>query len=299
MNRAKINNENQIFSTIDLPFKNCSYLFKKNFSAYKNTLHAMHNNMPVLAFAIEETKKKSDVYISLSKDILCNHYKNYKMTNSSKSSDNTHLTYHGNSINKKNQKLKGELHIKLDNKVVLKDQFNKLEAPISSSDDIGKYPLSLCRIELSDNLNKLKTNNQLNYFDLDHSDLFFNTLDIFVAKKGFFQNMITIPYSCSNFVASYFTNVTLEGCYTDNIIRRRGRYPQVLVLEGSKLEIIIINMIEANNEKYDKSQLFYQHSTNYIKELFDRDLLEAKEGYFIAKDSNTNNHVSAMHCLGN
>jgi len=294
-----MNNGVKIDTKLDVEFKNCSYLYKKDSKSTKNTLHAIYNNTPVIAFCIEEKKKKSDIYISLSKDILCTHYKNSKITKSVNSTDDTHLTYHGNSINKKNKQLKGELHLKLNNKVILKGQSNKLEAPISSSNDIEKYPLPLCRIELSENLNTLKKNKYSNYFNLIYNDLFFNTLDIFVAKKGFFKDMITIPNSCPDFVASYFTNFTLEGCYLDDIIKRRGRYPQVLILEGDKLELIIINMIEAQNEIYKESKLFYKHSINYIKELFDRDVNKIETGYFVAKDNKNSDYINGQNYLIN
>jgi len=291
-----MNNGVKIDTEIISSLQNCSYVFKKN-NVNKNTLYGLYNNTPVIAFSIDETKKKSDIYISIPKDILCEHYKDSKITIANKSTENTHLTYHGNSINKKHKQLKGELHLKLDNKVVLKHESNKLEAPISSSRDIEKYPLPLCRIELSDKLNRLEKDTYTNHFNLIHNDLFFNTLDIFIAKKGFFIKMITVPNSCPNFVATYLTNFTLEGCYTDNLVRRRGRYPQVLILEGNKLEIIIFNMIEAQNESYKQSKLLYQHSVNYIKELFDRDVYETEEGYFVAKDSKHSNYVNALNYL--
>lgn len=288
--RNSMNNAKTIKSDFETTFTNCVFFFES--SAEENKAKALKDGETILAFSLSETKKKIDFYLSLPEGIICEHYKEGVKTSEIVSLKNDHLTYHGNSINKKHKQQKGEIHIKKGKDRVLKDKANLLEAPTATSSDISFYPLPLCRVELSDSLITLDDKNITNYFLLDLKDGFFNTLDIFLSQKGFMKNILTKPYIFPEALLSYFSFVSLEGFFDNNtVIRRRGTYPQILVLQSKNFEVIVFCMRECNNQNYEKNKLKYAYSYDYIKEHFQRDVIEAEYSFFFGKYRNKNlNH---------
>lgn len=282
-----MNNAKTIKSDFESTFTNCVFFFES--SAEQNKAKALKDGDTLLAFSLSETKKKIDFYLSLPEGIACEHYKEGKKTNEIVSLRNDHLTYHGNNINKKHKQQKGEIHIKQGKNRVLKERSNILEAPLATSSDISFYPLPLCRVELADGVVPLAEKDIANYFSLDLKDGFFNTLDIFLAQKGFMKNILTKPYIFPEALLAYFSFVSLEGFFKNNTItRRRGTYPQILVLQSKSIEVIVFCMREDKNQTYEKSSLKYAYSYDYIKEHFQRDVIEAKHSFFFGKYRNKN-----------
>ena len=280
-----MNNAKTIKSNYESTFTNCVFFFESN--AEQNKVKALKNDKTILAFSLNETKKKIDFYLSLPERIICEHHKEGVKTSEITSLQNDHLTYHGNNINKKHKEQKGEIHIKKGKNRVLKDKANLLEAPIATSSDISFYPLPLCRVELSDDTVTLGEKDITNYFSLDLKDGFFNTLDIFLAQKGFMKNVLTKPYIFPKALLAYFSFVSLEGFFDNNkVIRRRGTYPQILVLQSKSFEVIIFCMRESNNQNYKKNTLKYAYSYDYIKEHFQRDVVEGKDSFFFGLNRN-------------
>ena len=97
-----------------------------------------------------------------------------------------------------------------------------------------------------------------------------------------------------NIVASVFAFTTLEISKTGRLIRRRGRVPQVLILQTRRYELIIFAMQEAQHLLYDESSLSYFHSRNYIKQLFNRFAVENGGGYFIDSLENESREKSGF-----
>lgn len=276
------NNGKLLATNVISELKNLTYFF---YSSEDNSkLKATKNGNTVLAFSLSEIKGKMNLYISLPKNILCEHYKDGIKTSEILSSDDTHLSYHGNS-NKRKQK--GEIHINHQKQRVHKERENLLEAPLCTSNDISFYPLPICRIELNESINELKDKNITNFFELELNGVFFNTIDIFLAKKGFMKNILSEPDYFPANLPSYFAYTSLEGIYKGNIlIRRRGRYPQILVLQSKNFEVILVCMQEAQNQVYGTSTLKYAQSINYLEEHFQRNIIETNEGFFISQKRN-------------
>lgn len=278
------NNGKLLATHVMSDFNNLTYFF---YSIEENSkLKATKNGNTVLAFSLSEIKGKMNLYISLPKNIMCEHYKDGIKTCEILSSDGTHLSYHGNS-NKRKQK--GEIHINHHEQRVHKERENLLEAPLCTSNDISFYPLPICRIELNNTINALKDKNITNFFELELNGIFLNTIDVFLAKKGFMKNILSEPDYFPENLPSYFAYTSLEGIYKGNIITgRRGRYPQILVLQSKNFEVILICMQEAQNQLYATSTLKYAQSINYLEELFQRNIVELKEGFLISEKRNTN-----------
>lgn len=282
-----MNNAQTIKSDFETTFTNCVFFFESNIE--ENKAKALKDGETILAFSLNEIKKKIDFYLSLPEGIVCEHYKEGVKSSEIVSLQNDHLTYHGNSINKKHKQQKGEIHIKQGKNRVLKGKANMLEAPLATSSDISFYPLPLCRIELVNNIAPLCDKDIKNYFSLNLEDGFFNTFDIFLAQKDFMKNILTKPYLFPEAFLAYFSFVSLEGFFNNNTITRRtGTYPQILVLQSKSFEVIIFCMIESNNQNYEINTLKYAYSYDYIKEHFQRDVIEAKHSFFFGKYRNKN-----------
>lgn len=262
---------------------NCTYFFP--YEGEKSLLKATKNAKPVLAFSLDETAKKMDLYLSIPQNITCEHYEEGMMTCSIKSDANTHLTYHGTPLNKKNSKQKGEIHIKYNSQRVHKDKANLLEAPLCISRDISRYPLPICRIELGENVCDLDKQEIENFVELNVNGVFFNTIELYLAQRGFMKRLLSEPWQFPPNFPAYFAYTSLDGIYKNNtVIRRRGRYPQILVIESKNFEMIVISIQEAQNQQYSESKLKYAKSINYLEEHFQREILNTNAGFFISKE---------------
>lgn len=245
----------------------------------KNLLMGHWGASTAVAFAITEAPQKIDVIVSIPPAVTCEHYDKGCLTSSINGGTDTHLTYHGRA---KGKKQSGETHLVVDGRKVLKDRANLLEAPLAESDDLCVFPLPLCRLELCDAPGATGTKERIqNWFELTSRDVFFNTLDVYLARKGFTAALLNAEGSIPNVVISIFAYTTLEVFRSGRLIRRRGRYPQVLVLQTRTYELVVIAMQEAQNLTYDGSRLCYFHSRNYIQRLLNRRVLDHTGGYFV------------------
>ena len=255
----------------------CTYFYPS--SEKTNYLKATYKQENILAFKFTEENDKVDLIIQIPAEFECYHYFKGKVTQKIISTPITHLTYHGSA---KKKKQSGEIHLIVDNVNTLKGKSNVLEAPLAFSDDIYKFPLPICRFELSSKIGSIEMNELVkNYFEILGQECFFNTIDVYLAKAGFLKNSLNGLFSIPEIAFSIFAHTNLEGFKTSKIIRRRGRYPQVLVLQIKNYELIIINIEEAQNKFYAYNRLYYFHSRNYIKTLFSRNAKKVGDGYFI------------------
>ncbi|MCK9210425.1 MAG: hypothetical protein M0P61_06280 [Ignavibacteriaceae bacterium] len=255
----------------------CTYLYR---SAEKtNYLKTTYKQENILAFKFTEENEKVDLIIQIPSEFECYHYFKGKTTQKTISTPRTHLTYHGCS---KKKKQSGEIHLVVDDTITLKGKSNVLEAPLAFSDDIYKFPLPICRFEFCSNISSIEINELIpNYFEILGQECFFNTIDVYLAKAGFITNSLNGLLTIPEIAFSIFAHTNLEGFKISKIIRRRGRYPQVLVLQIKNYELIIVNIEEAHNKFYVYNRLYYFHSRNYLKTLFNRNAKKVGEGYFI------------------
>lgn len=266
------------------PFSKCTFFFT-NIGGEENRIRATYNGQNILGFVIKETSKVTDLIINIPEHCNCVHYwKGNRTANGVISSSDTHLTYHGKA---KEKKQSGEIHIKKDGRNILVGRANVLEAPISSSDDLSIYPLPLCRFELSARISNISLKHNINnYFEIKSNSCFFNTLDVYLASKGFMKEVLIHSSRLPEVLISMYAFTSLEGFALGKLVRRVGRFPQVLVVQSFNYEFIIININEYRNPTYDQNTLRFFHTKNYFKELTNRYCLTCEEGYFIDKWAN-------------
>lgn len=258
-------------------FSKCTFLFRNNEPV--NYLRCSLKDENILGFVMTELNDKTDLIIKIPDQFNCYHYYKGRVTNQIVSSPDSHLTYHGTTKGKKET---GEIHLDVDGSNPLKGRSNVLAAPLASSDNLSKFPLPICRFELTECINAISLNRNIdNYFETFEERCFFNTLDVYLAKKGFTENFLRGTLRIPEIVLSLFAYTNLEGFKTGKLIRRTGHYPQVIVLQSKEHEVIIINIHEYRNTTYLKNSLYYFHSVNYIEKLFNRYAKEAGPGYFV------------------
>ncbi|MFA7419850.1 MAG: hypothetical protein WCZ90_09205 [Melioribacteraceae bacterium] len=244
-----------------------------------NSLKSLYGQKEIIAFSITEEFNKIDLYIQLPPNFECCHYFKSKITQKTISNSNTHLTYHGSA---KGKKQSGEIHLKINDINTHLGKSNFLEAPLAYSDDLEKYPLPICRFELSDFIEEIIPRKPIkNYFQIYDTDMYRNTLDIYLSKNGFIEKLLNGTLGVPEISYSMFTHTNLEVFKTGEIIRRRDSQPQVYVIQTKKYELIIFNMQEAQNARYLCNKLIYFHSRDYLKTLFDRNAQKVGNGYFI------------------
>lgn len=255
----------------------CSYFF--NDEGPENFIGGHYAGSTVIACKLTERDGKADLFISIPPNLSCNHFFRARVTHSIVSTSDSHLSYHGRTKAKKES---GEIHFVVDGRNVLKERSNLLEAPLAHSDDLALFPLPICRLEFSESIGSITPHVEIrNWFELSGPLCFFNTLDVYLAQKGFMASLLNGSTLIPNIVASIFVFTTLEIFKTGRLTRRRGRVPQVLILQTRRYELIVFAMQEAQHLLYDEGSLSYFHSRNYIKQLFNRFALENDGGYFI------------------
>jgi len=264
-------------------FSPYTYFFKKPLLKKYNLLRTTFNNETVLAFKIVENNSKTDLFISFPEKFVCTHFFKNKPSKSIISSSGTHLTYHGSS---KNNKHSGEIHLKQNNQRVLRDRQNLLEAPLAKSSNLKRFPLPICRFELTENINPIKTKNRIdNYFELNNNNGFFlNTIDVYLASSGFIKHCLMKDGSQNEVLLSLFVNSSLrtfsvgELGWKGEIMSRAAHFGQLLVLPCRENELIIFNVWEQQNRAYKKNSLHYFHTKDYFESLTNRNVFENKEG---------------------
>jgi len=249
----------------------------------ENAVRATFDNVDVLALKIIEKKSNIDLFISFPEDFVCTHFFKNHPSLSVTSSSGTHLTYHGSNKNKKHS---GEIHLKQNGQRLLGGRQNLLEAPLASSSDLREFPLPICRFELTDLINEIKTKSKIhNYFELNNNNNFFlNTVDIYLAKMGFIKKCLVNNKTQNEVLLSIFVNSSLrtfsvgELGWEGEIMSRAAHFGQLLVLPCINNEIIIFNVLEQQNRRYMTNSLHYFHTKNYFESLTNRNIVVNKEG---------------------
>jgi len=262
-------------------FSPYTYFYK--FVGNENSLRATFENANVLALKIIENKSNTDIFISFPEDFVCAHFFRNSPSVSVTSSFGTHLTYHGSSKNKKHS---GEIHLKQNSQRILGGRQNLLEAPLASSSNLRKFPLPICRFELTETMRNIKPKNKIhNYFELNNNNGFFlNTIDIYLAKSGFIRKCLVKNETQNEVLLSLFVNSSLrtfsvgELGWEGEIMSRAAHFGQLLVLPCINNEIIIFNVLEQQNRSYKTNSLHYFHTKNYFESLTNRNIVVNKEG---------------------
>lgn len=261
----------------------CTFHFD-NRRSNKNILKAMHENEDVLAFAIQEQPSSVDVFISFPDDYDCVHYKKGKIT-SVHVSKKSHLTYHGQP---KRKKLSGEIHVKSDGDNPLKGEAAKTEAPIASSSNIEIHPLPICRIELCENPGRIAATLDIeNYFQIKSNVVFFNTIEVHLARRGYMNNLASVARVIPDIYSSLFINMSTHAFFLGKIERRPGRYPQALVVQTGKYELIVLATNEFKNPTYKSNTIRYFYTKDYFRDLGARNVISLAQGWFIDQSYGT------------
>lgn len=264
----------------------CTYFFRSE--AHENTLLCKVGNRNVLSYFLNEKNDKHDLIIKFPDNFECCHHYKGNITDKTFSNSNSHLTYHGT---RKGKKETGEIHILVSEGNPLKGRSNVLEAPLAKSDNLSKFPLPICRWEFSDCINPIDITRKIYpHFETIGKTCFFNTQDVYLAKKGFIEDSLRGKSSVPEIVLSIFSYFNLQVFQRGELTRRRGNYPQVIVLQTKSYELIIININESQNQHYKKNTLHYFHSVNYMEQLFNRMAMSTGKGYFVSKSPENNDH---------
>jgi len=251
----------------------------------ENSLRATFNNIDILALKISEKEHhKMDLIISFPEDFSCTHFFKNKPSITENSSSDMHLTYHGFG---KKKKQSGEIHLtKSGGKRSLGNKQNLLEAPLAKSSDIGKFPLPICRFELSPNLKGIVVRKRIdNYFELNcNNGYFLNTMDIYLAKAGFMEKALKKAGTQNEILLSLFVNSSLrtfsigELGWEGEIMSRGAIFAQILVLPAKENEVIIFNVLEKSNKSYTHNALHYFHTKNYFHSIINRNIVQNEKG---------------------
>jgi len=259
--------------------------FTSFFSSHEksNFLKINLQGKTVLALKLSEEHNNIDVFIQIPPLFHCYHFFNGKITNEIVSTDNTHLTYHG-----KQKKLKqsGETHLIVDGQRSLKDRSNVLDAPLAVSKILIKYPLPLCRFELTKTLETIFTEKDIqNEMEIFSDSIYKNTIDVYLTKRDFMHRSIIGDSSVNEIFHTLFSHYTVEGIIKDELILRRSdNLPQIAVLQSSNFELILFNIQEAQHLEYAENKLLYFHSLDYFRNLCQRKVVPAGDGgWFISK----------------
>ena len=271
-------------------FTGCTFYFKNN-GLEENKIRAIYKQKNILLFSIKETQDAVDIYIKFQKNFNCIHYKNAEVTEQFPSSEKTHLTYHGKP---KKNKITGEIHIKDKGVNPFKGRADKVEAPLASSSNLKIYPLPICRIELSNKINKIeKPKNVVNYFEVKTPNCYFNTIEVHLACHGFMMDLASVKQNITADLSFLFMYADLQTVYLNKVERRPGNFPQVLVVQTNNYELIIIAGHEYKNRSYQNNTIRYFYTRDYFEDLISRNVINRKEGFFIDQKSNQNLKVSA------
>lgn len=267
---------------------NCSFYFP--YLSNTNRVRATLFGIDVLLFNLSEQDEGVDVFIAIPDDFNAIHYHQFKESDDGLTK-NAHLTYHG--CHKK-RKMSGEIHLKNNGKNRFSGEPGKVEAPISKSDNLIKYPLPICRIELNHQAKSVKTRHKVeNYFELSSpNDVFFNTIEVYLARKDFLRSLVACDKSVRNVLGSLFVFSTMEMFYKDTLVRGTGIYPQALALQTKSYELLVFARHEYVNPVYTQNTIRYFHTNNYFKNLISRKCIEANDSWFVAKNSISTNKNS-------
>lgn len=290
----------RINKSLVTPFDEMIYFFPSY--SNKNLLKGVYNNETKLAMSLEETSNKQDLYVKFGELFEVMHFINNKPTPfyinkkpiyTLTCLKQTHLTYHGKG---KNEKQSGEIHIKYED--YTPDLGKKpeiefgtkdlLEAPLSSSSDISKFPIPICRIQLSENIESISTKNEiLNSFQIKEENKFLNSIDISIAKKGFIKKCLNgktdIPEVLISlfFYSNHLTFARGELGFDTELMPRVPGEGRIFVLEGKNLEVIIFHFMEYSNPTYSKNEIYYFHTNDYFNRIVMRNYIEEDDKFLV------------------
>jgi hypothetical protein len=259
----------------------CSFYFD-GCGKTNNSARATLLGSNVLLFKLKETGGAVDAFISIPDGFSATHYYRGCGTpdNLTKAA---HITYHGQP---KRNKMSGEIHLVNNGQNRLSGTSNVVSAPVSFCNNIGKYPLPICRIELSCQAGLLQPRSAIpNYFELHPGNVFFNTIEIHLARSGFLHSIASCSASILNvkngILGSIFINSNMKLFYLDKLERRLGLFPQALALQTQNYELVILATHEYKNPEYKENVLRYFHTEDYFRKLVSRNYLSHDGGWFL------------------
>jgi len=226
----------------------CSFYFGGRGKA-DNSARATLSGSNVLLFKLTERSGAIDVIITIPDGFSPTHYYRGRGT-SDQLSKAAHLTYHGRP---KRKKMSGEIHLVNNGLNRFSGAPNKVAAPLSFCNDIGKYPLPICRIELCHlpicrielchHTGHVQPQSDIpNFFELHPGDVFFNTVEVYLARSGFLHSIASCAPSIlkveDGLLGSIFIHSSMQIFYLDRLDRRPGLFPQALALQTQKYELV-------------------------------------------------------------
>lgn len=259
----------------------CSFYFGGRGKA-DNSARATLSGSNVLLFKMKEHSGAIDVIIQIPDDFSPTHY--YRGQGSpDQLTKAAHLTYHGRP---KRKKMSGEIHLVNNGLNRFSGTSNKVAAPLSFCSDIGKYPLPLCRIELCHQVGHLQPKSDIpNFFELHPGDVFFNTIEVHLARSGFLHSIASCSPAILNvengLLGSIFINSSMQLFYLEKMDRRPGLFRQALALQTQNYELVILATHEYKNAEYQENALRYFHTEDYFRKLVSRNCLPHGGGWFV------------------
>lgn len=248
-----------------------------------NFARATLSGSDVLLFKLEEKNGAVDVFISIPDDFLPTHYFQGKATSDQRTKA-AHLTYHGQS---KRKKMSGEIHLVNNGQNKFSGTSNVVSAPLAFSNDIAKYPLPICRLELNLSAGRVHSKNEIpNFFELHPGDVFFNTVEVHLARAGFLRSVASCSPNVSHLLGSIFINTSMHLFYLNRMESRPGLFPQVLALQTQNYELVIFAAHEYKNSQYQENAVRYFHTEDYFRRLVSRNVLPHGDGWFVDQQPN-------------
>lgn len=269
----------------------CTFYFGGH-NKTNNSARATLMGSNVLLFKLEESGGAVDAFISIPDGFSATHYFRGRGT-----PDNltraAHLTYHGHP---KRKKMSGEIHLVNNGKNRFSGASNMVSAPISFCNDIKKYPLPICRIELNCQAKHLQPKSDIqNFFELHPGNVFFNTVEVHLARSGFLHSIASCSPALLNvkdgLLGSIFINSSMKLFYLDKLDRRPGLFPQSLALQTQNYELVILATHEYKNPEHKENVLRYFHTEDYFRKLMSRNCLPHGDGWFVDVNGNQGQKV--------
>lgn len=273
----------------------CSFYFGSRDKA-ENSVRATLSESNVLLFKLTERNGAVDAIITIPDDFSPTHYYRGQGT-SDQLSKTAHLTYHGRP---KRKKISGEIHLVNNGLNRFSGASNKVAAPLSFCNNIEKYPLPICRIELCQQIGTVQPQSDIqNYFELHPGDAFFNTVEVHLARSGFLRSIASCAPSIlkvkNGLLGSIFIHSSMQLFYLNRLDRRPGLFPQALALQTQNFELVILATHEYKNSKYQVNALRYFHTEDYFRNLVSRNYFPHGGGWFVDMKPNEDQKPGAMN----
>lgn len=260
----------------------CAFYFGGQ-SKTSNSARATLLGSDVLLFKLEEKNGAVDVFISIPNEFLPIHYYQGNPTSEALTWE-AHLTYHGQS---KKKKMSGEIHLVNNGQNNFSGKATVVSAPLAFSSDIAKYPLPICRLELNLSAGRVQPKRDIsNFFELHPENVFFNTVEVHLARAGFLRSIASCSPKVSPLLGSIFINTSMHLFYLNRMERRPGLFPQVLALQTQNYELVIFAAHEYKNLRYQENAVRYFHTEDYFRRLLSRNVMPHGDGWFLDQKPN-------------